>query len=406
MKFYKVIKIYLNNVFNKFELLNVDSMTYSEQIQNKTILNTGTIYYNNKKKEFSGGGNSYPERGKINLIGDIEEIYQYQGIDTPTEFIAEENTERDYYTKLETNNLLDKKQDKLIAGDNIKIDENNKISAAGGSSVDENRIFDDEEQKKVSLHFTNDIAIAGKQTFTYIKSPYLTDKNDIPNKKYIDDEIINFSSNLKDYLYALYLKYIPRWEEVGKINTHEKEIKYDLIKNKLYKINYGWGNEKASNPVITKTFIWRGAGNVLDSNNDTQLIVRGDGVLISDNNGFLIKLYEDQRNEEKTYLLSSKTLEIKSPKIINIEKPIKINSYSLETNEIRENEWDIELKNAPSPNIPQWKEVGEVITDKNNNNQNYIKYIFKDKTHYRIYISYGDYTTKENNKNWSFKKCV
>ncbi|WP_338959453.1 hypothetical protein [Spiroplasma endosymbiont of Tiphia femorata] len=133
MKFYKVIKIYLNNVFNEFELLNVDSMTYNEQIQNKRILNTGTIYYNNKKKEFSGGGNSYPERGKINLIGDIEEIYQYQGIDTPTEFIAEKNTERDYYTKIETNNLLDKKQDKLIAGENIKIDENNKISATGGS---------------------------------------------------------------------------------------------------------------------------------------------------------------------------------------------------------------------------------------------------------------------------------
>lgn len=129
MKFYKVIKIYLNNVFNEFELLNVDSMTYSEQIQNKRILNTGTIYYNNKKKEFSGGGNSYPERGKINLIGDIEEIYQYQGIDTPTEFIAEENTERDYYTKLETNNLLDKKQDKLIVGSNINIDETNTISA-------------------------------------------------------------------------------------------------------------------------------------------------------------------------------------------------------------------------------------------------------------------------------------
>ncbi|WP_338987709.1 hypothetical protein [Spiroplasma endosymbiont of Dasysyrphus albostriatus] len=103
MKFYKIIKIYLNNVFNEFELLNVDSMTYSEQIQNKRILNTGTIYYNNKKKEFSGGGNSYPERGKINLIGDIEEIYQYIGKDTPTEFIEEEDTERDYYTKQETN---------------------------------------------------------------------------------------------------------------------------------------------------------------------------------------------------------------------------------------------------------------------------------------------------------------
>ncbi|MBP1526207.1 MAG: hypothetical protein H9Q67_06930, partial [Spiroplasma ixodetis] len=54
--------------------------------------------------------------------------------DTPTEFIAEENTERDYYTKLETNNLLDKKQNKLTAGENIKIDEKtNTISATGGS---------------------------------------------------------------------------------------------------------------------------------------------------------------------------------------------------------------------------------------------------------------------------------
>ncbi|WP_342218702.1 hypothetical protein [Spiroplasma endosymbiont of Amphimallon solstitiale] len=58
-------------------------------------------------------------------------LYQYIGKGTPTEFIAEERTERDYYTKLETNNLLDKKQDKLIAGTNITIDENNKISATG-----------------------------------------------------------------------------------------------------------------------------------------------------------------------------------------------------------------------------------------------------------------------------------
>ncbi|WP_425382075.1 hypothetical protein [Spiroplasma endosymbiont of Melieria omissa] len=148
MKFYKIIKIYLNNIFHEFELLNVDSMTYKEQIQNKNILNIGTIYYNNQNKKFSGGGNSYPERGKINLIGDIEEIYQYQGIDTPTEFIAEERTERDYYTKQETNNLLDKKQNKLIAGENIKIDENNKISATGGK-VDLSDYYKKEETNEL-----------------------------------------------------------------------------------------------------------------------------------------------------------------------------------------------------------------------------------------------------------------
>ncbi|WP_342274016.1 hypothetical protein [Spiroplasma endosymbiont of Phycita roborella] len=41
MKFYKIIKIYLNNIFHEFELLNVDSMTYKEQIQNGWV----TLYW-------------------------------------------------------------------------------------------------------------------------------------------------------------------------------------------------------------------------------------------------------------------------------------------------------------------------------------------------------------------------
>jgi len=60
------------------------------------------------------------------------QLYQYQGNGIPTEFIAEAGTGHNYYTKQETNELLDKKQDKLIAGNNITIDENNKISATGG----------------------------------------------------------------------------------------------------------------------------------------------------------------------------------------------------------------------------------------------------------------------------------
>ncbi|WP_342218223.1 hypothetical protein [Spiroplasma endosymbiont of Amphimallon solstitiale] len=142
MKFYKVIKIYLlNNIFHEFELLNVDSMTYKEQIQNKNILNIGTIYYNNRNKTFSGGGNSYPERGKINLIGDIDEIYQYQGIDTPTEFIADKGTERDYYTKQETNNLLDKKQN--ISDNNLQT-----INKTVVGAINENKSNIDKKQDK------------------------------------------------------------------------------------------------------------------------------------------------------------------------------------------------------------------------------------------------------------------
>ncbi len=89
-------------------------------------------------------------------------LYQYIGKGTPTEFIAEPNKDNDYYTKQETNELLDKKQniddnnlqttvkqivpainenkvnidkkqDKLIAGENIHISDTNVISATGGN---------------------------------------------------------------------------------------------------------------------------------------------------------------------------------------------------------------------------------------------------------------------------------
>lgn len=376
MKFYKVIKIYLNNVFNEFELLNVDSMTYSEQIQNKRILNTGTIYYNNKKKEFSGGGNSYPERGKINLIGGIEEIYQYQGIDTPTEFIAEESTEHDYYTKIETNNLLDKKQDKIDNKINdssksvVKAINNNRKGIAN-VSVNKQDIKD------------NDLETTNKTIVGAINE----NKSNIDKKQ--DKKI---------------------WKEVGTISNDNQSIKYNFKIDNEYIIGYSWGVVKESGASQYLVFTWKGASTLLtgyyeNNSNYAKIVVNSNEIVINKNNnvavGYLNVLKEIIK--EKTYQITSDTLDITSPSVINIDKPIKINSKSLETNEIEENIWDIELKNNPTPNIPWWKEVGEVITDKNNKNQNFIKYIFKDKTHYRIYISYGDYTSKENNKNYSWQ---
>ncbi|WP_338978820.1 hypothetical protein [Spiroplasma endosymbiont of Panzeria rudis] len=309
MKFYKVIKIYLNNVFNEFELLDVDSMTYSEQIQNKNILNIGTIYYNNRNKTFSGGGSSYPERGKIDLIGDIEEIYQYQGTGTPTEFIAEEGTERDYYTKIETNNLLDKKQDKLIAGENIKIDENNKISATGGK-VDLSDYYKKEEVDK-------------KLEDTKAQFPIAFQINALSR------EIPNLETTNKTV--------------VGAINELKEKIKDKKFSNDYFKYN-------------------------------------------TETNEILL-------NDEENSLLCKELLENNEYKILKTQNKKLLQAI----NEI------LEKQPQPSPSRSNWKEVGEVITDKNNNNQNFIKYIFKDKTHYRIYISYGDYTSKENNKNYSWQ---
>ncbi|MBP1528730.1 MAG: hypothetical protein H9Q65_05770, partial [Spiroplasma ixodetis] len=466
MKFYKVIKIYLNNVFNEFELLNVDSMTYSEQIQNKRILNTGTIYYNNKKKEFSGGGNSYPERGKINLIGGIEEIYQYQGIDTPTEFIAEEDTERDYYTKQETNNLLDKKQDKLIAGENIKIDEKtNTISATGGSSVDENRIFNNKDDKDSTTRLVNEIikTNVGGKTLIYRNEPVITDDLDIPNKKYMDDAIkyafqlnaigteisgletknktivggINENKEKIDkkqdkLIYVQENKWgafeyinlgsipftadndippvkfvkkliddkikdlkIGKWKEVGTVSSDKTNITYNFIRDKRYKVYYNWG--QSSSPNVIKEFIFDASNNnylesFIEENNIISILwLQDNKIFIKQksriNYGFVSKLEEYQ--EENTYQINSKTLDIIAPEKIDIEKPLKINSYSLETNEIRENEWDIELKNNPTPSIPQWKEVGTREKNKWDNWQ--ITYDFQENKHYRVYYSWSIY---------------
>ncbi|WP_342218498.1 hypothetical protein [Spiroplasma endosymbiont of Amphimallon solstitiale] len=283
MKFYKVIKIYLNNVFNEFELLNVDSIIYNEQIQNKRILNTGMIYYNNKKKEFSGGGSSYPERGKIDLIGDIEEIYQYQGIDTPTEFIAEEGTERDYYTKIETNNLLDKKQDKLIAGENIKIDENNKISATGGSGeslweIDPNspNIIQPKEKRIITSNNTRIVDIADPtqpqdainlrtldKKLEDVKSQFPIAfqinavSQEIPNLETENKTVAGAINELNKKQPAPSPTPIPQWKEVGtKININH--IQYDFKPNTKYRIYYNFESQTSNKKFcfICKEFLY------------------------------------------------------------------------------------------------------------------------------------------------------
>lgn len=234
MKFYKVIKIYLNNIFHEFELLNVDSMTYEEQIQNKNILNIGTIYYNNRNKTFSGGGSSYPERGKINLIGDIQEIYQYIGKGTPTEFIAEENTERDYYTKIETNNLLDKKQDKLIAGENIKIDEKtNTISASGGSADLSDYYKKEEIDKKIEDKMDKDhFKYAFSINTIGTEIPILETTN-----KTVAGAINELKQKIKDKKFSNdYFKYNTETNEVSLNDEENSLLCKDLLENNEYQI--------------------------------------------------------------------------------------------------------------------------------------------------------------------------
>ncbi|WP_338973866.1 hypothetical protein [Spiroplasma endosymbiont of Tricholauxania praeusta] len=361
----------------------------------------------------------------------IHNIYQYQGIGTPTEFIAEEDTERDYYTKLETNNLLDKKQNKLIAGTNITIDENNKISATGGSSVDENRIFNNKDDKESTTRLVNEVikTNVGGKTLIYRNEPVITDDLDIPNKKYIDDKIPNLDNYYKKSVFMKgYFTYKDDRDQLWLNDNSNSSIAISLLLNNTYerlkttnKTVVGAINEIVKKESKEK---WVIVGKSLNKrtwtdfhiniNQTYRALITWETKLIGYPIMILFKTAKGLNTAPHTIINGKIGNEDVTLDIMTTEDNksiLKINGAENDpygeiiSLEIKENEWDVDLRDndTPTPRDSNWKEVGEVITDKNNNNQNYIKYIFKDKTHYRIYISYGDYTTKENNKNYSWQ---
>ena len=107
-------------------------------------------------------------------------------IDVGTPTFLTDATNKQY-----VDNLLDKKQDKLIVGENIKIDENNKISATGG---------------KVDL--TN-----------YYK------------KEEVDKKLKEIEEKFPT---------IPQWKEVGTIASNYSQVNYNFKVNKLYRLSYTW----------------------------------------------------------------------------------------------------------------------------------------------------------------------
>ncbi|WP_342276403.1 hypothetical protein [Spiroplasma endosymbiont of Nebria brevicollis] len=209
----------------------------------------------------------------------IIEVYEFQGNGIPTEFIAETNNNDNYYTKQETNNLLDKKQnindenlqttnktitgginenktnidkkqDELTAGTNITI-KDNIISATGGSSVDENRIFDNKDDKDTTTNLINNVIKKGVNTLKYRNNPFVTDDLDIPHKKYVDDKIneLNFI----------------KWKSVGTISNENDNIAFNFKLNTLYRISYSWAYLKSDGSSKYLIFMWRGAPAILDS---------------------------------------------------------------------------------------------------------------------------------------------
>ncbi|WP_458257899.1 hypothetical protein [Spiroplasma endosymbiont of Dactylopius coccus] len=371
--------------------------------------------------------------------GFISKIYQYQGTGTPTEFIAEESTERDYYTKLETNNLLDKKQNKLTAGENIKIDEKtNTISATGGSGeslwlIDPNspNIIQPKEKRIITSNNTRIVYIADPtqpQDAVNLRTlnkniPDLTDyyKKEEVDKELEDKidktqfqyafvlntfgtEIANLETSDKTIAGAINelikkikdLK-IGKWKEVG-IKQDNKTINYNFIKNKRYRIYYNF--ELTDSNInnfswICKEFIHNGNNNQVlenflysdNSNTFLQLNINSifmNTIPISKKVGQLLKLEEEIT--ENTYEITSNTLNITKSEKIDITKPLKINSKTLNIKELAENTFDIELKNTPTPSIPQWKDVAFNISTTGIKNQE-IRYDCKENKLYRIWFN-------------------
>ncbi|WP_375318246.1 hypothetical protein [Spiroplasma endosymbiont of Virgichneumon dumeticola] len=439
---------------SKFKLLwEPSSYQPTNVVLDKLILNDDvniTLLFNISERKI------YITSNNPNYTTYIIKFYQYQGNATPTELIAETNNNDNYYTKKETNTLLDKKQDisdenlqtknktivsainevknvndtqdlhisqiktevtnvqgvlvlkqnKLIAGTNITIDKDNKISATGGKTdltdyykkeetnklLDkkqdkienlQDKIFNNKDDKDSTTRLVNDVINVGNRTLIYKNKsgPSVTDDNDIPNKKYVDEKIKSLN--------------VIKWKNVG---TKESNIKinYDFKVNTLYRVGYCWKNVEKS-PIIYMQFLWQGDGAVLASffkgisgkritEAYVDLVVISNAIAMdrfNDDEGKIYSLEEELK--ENTYKITSNTLDITSPSIINIDKPIKINSKSLETNEIEDNCWDIELKDNPTPNpnpsVPQWKEVA-VSTDLVT-----INYNLKNKNYYRVFYN-------------------
>ncbi|MBP1528760.1 MAG: hypothetical protein H9Q65_05925, partial [Spiroplasma ixodetis] len=251
---------------------------------------------------------------------------------------------------------------------------------------------DNKDDKDSTTRLVNDVikTNVGGKTLIYRNNPVITDDLDIPNKKYIDDKIKDFK--------------IGKWKEVGIVSSDKTNINYNFIRDKRYKVYYNWG--QSTSPNVIKEFIFDPSNNnylesFIEENNKISILwLQDNKIFIAQkgrNYGHVSKLKEYQ--EENTYQINSKTLDIMAPTKINIEKPLKINSTTLNIKELAENTFDIELKNNPTPNIPQWKEVGTKQDNKT------INYNFVKNKRYRIYYNYC-VTTDNTEYSWICKEFI
>ncbi len=208
-----------------------------------------------------------------------------------------------------------------------------------------------------------------------------------PNLETTNKTIVGGMNELKTNIDKLN---IIKWKNVGN-KISDTQINYNFINQKTYKITYTAGT--IDNAKMYKKFIYTGKSTILETITWTRLHVSSDNKVYTESKtllGYILLLEELQ--EENTYKINSKTLNITPPTLINMQKPIKIDSKTLLTNELEENNWEIEQKENPIPTpcpCPKWKEVGTV--GKNNWDNWTIEYDFKDNGRYRVYYNWSEY---------------
>ncbi len=388
-------------------------------------------------------------------------LYQYIGKGTPTEFIAEDSTEHDYYTKQETNDLLDKKQnindnnlqttvkqivpainenktnidkkqdklkyvrenqwgafeyidfgtipftgdkdippvkyvhkfidekiskkqDKLIAGENIHISDTNVISATGGN-----------EPPNLDNYYTKpevDEKLKNKVDSSQFKFAFMANAlgTDNPDLLTTDKTIVGGMNELLDKKQDK-----ENWTIIGKSISNREYGDFQLGFYKLYRTYITW-EKPPFNQVNTKIKVEFKTGGFLGGYNDTFFLTIGkidnEEVTLSlkvINHNYSLIMTGGNQKYGNIFSLE----ELQNTVKVNIIKPFKINSKSLKTNEIDENNWDIELKeNPPTPcPCPKWKDVAISLGTT-------ISYKLKPNTYYKIFYDLNNVSNSNMGK--------
>ncbi len=397
----------------------------------------------------------------INYQAGSVTLYQYIGKGTPTEFIAEDSTEHDYYTKQETNDLLDKKQnindnnlqttvkqivpainenktnidkkqdklkyvrenqwgafeyidfgtipftgdkdippvkyvhkfidekiskkqDKLIAGENIHISDTNVISATGGN-----------EPPNLDNYYTKpevDEKLKNKVDSSQFKFAFMANAlgTDNPDLLTIDKTIVGGMNELLDKKQDK-----ENWTIIGKSISNREYGDFQLGFYKLYRTYITW-EKPPFNQVTTKIKVEFKTGGFLGGYNDTFFLTIGkienEEVTLSlkvINHNFSLIMTGGNQKYGNIFSLE----ELQNTVKVNIIKPFKINSKSLKTNEIEENNWDIELKENPTTHCPcpKWKDVAISLGTT-------ISYKLKPNTYYKIFYDLNNVSNSNMGK--------